>query len=291
MNVLLGEECFVFEDKGYCPIESIVDVELPLEIAALETPAETTSQPLSTSGSSKASTEPSDLECDPNPCLNNMPCMRVNDSPMCFCTYGYEPPFCTSIKQVETTETTSSTSSVADVHLAVNQSVEAHTTKQIKNQAKLTTYSTATNQTTKKTTIQTNNQTSSQKQTTNETISQNINQTFSQTTLDETTNGSTIEAITSLNTTETTNQTTIQAIRDETNITTNEPVNDTIYETESQTTLSQQTSNQTTEKTMTSAPEAKECDPNPCLNDQKCLQFGDETFCFCTMPFKPPFCS
>lgn len=107
-------------------------------------------------------TESSSFECKPNPCLNGMPCMRVNNEPMCFCTNGYEPPICSLPEQI-------------------TQAVELDSTTQ---------------------------------------------------------------------------------------------------------TMTIQTSNLTT-----SMPLAHECDPNPCLNDQKCLKLDNVPFCFCTAQFKPPFCS
>ncbi len=34
------------------------------------------------------------LKCDPNPCLNDQPCIMIDNRPKCFCTSKYKPPFC-----------------------------------------------------------------------------------------------------------------------------------------------------------------------------------------------------
>lgn len=155
-----------------------------------------------------------------------MPCMRVNNSPMCFCTHGYEPPFCSStgpqIVKPSVTE---------NIDIQPNQTIEVN---QIKNHTKIQATIQTTIQTTTKTTILTTSQTTIQ---------------------------STNQTMIGMNLTHDQNQTSSQ-----TNILTS------------------------TEATITE-PLAKECDPNPCLNDQKCLIFENQTFCFCILPFKPPLCS
>lgn len=58
-----------------------------------------------TAGGVTSTSAPSFGSCSPNPCLNNQPCISIQNQPVCFCGAGFLPPLCTAASGTTTAGT------------------------------------------------------------------------------------------------------------------------------------------------------------------------------------------